>query len=395
MNEQLIEKIAEGIIPCRHDMHRNPQTAYEETYASNLVSSKLREWDIRYTNGFATTGLVATIEGKTNTSGKVIGLRADMDALDIQEETGLDYASVKSGKMHACGHDGHTAILLATAQYLNETRNFDGTVHLIFQPAEEMACGANAMIEQGLFDKFPCDELFAIHNWPYMPLGQAGVCVGPIMAAADLFTIKVTGTGGHAGTTEVTSNAVYAASAMQLELLQLNKELEGGNLPSLIQTTNVRAGTGSYAIVPSSMEFFGTVRTFDEAVQQKIKTRMQHICDTVSEKFDLTAELEYDERSTATIKHEESAKFVAGIGKDLFGPANFNDQVYPASTAEDFGAMLEHTKGAYIWVGQGEKDNPDSPHSQPLHAATYDFNDNLLPYAMKLFVSLVEKRMPL
>ncbi len=387
-----IQAIADEVSAYRHDMHKYPQTAYEETFASDLVAKKLTEWGIPFKRGYGKTGIVAIIEGEQNTSGKSVGLRADMDALDITELSGVDHASAIPGKMHACGHDGHTATLLGTAKYLNEKRNFDGTVYLVFQPAEEGAGGAKAMINDGLFNDFDCDEMFGIHNWPYKPLGWAGTRVGPLMASADYFEVTVLGTDGHAGTVPYQENAVFAAAAIQNKIIELNKEFAGSELPAIAQTTNLNAGTGALAIVPETAHFAGTVRTFGKDVRSEFRHRIKQACRNISNEFNVQVDLNYCMGTDSTINALPPTEFVKKVGKRVFGDG-FDGDVSPEATAEDFSAFLQKVPGTFIWVGQGDPDNPGSPHNRSLHSPYYDFNDAVIAKGIELFTRIVEDRL--
>lgn len=376
----------------RRELHRTPQTAYEEEFASSFVQKKLDEWGITYKTGYGTTGVVATIAGERNDSGRAIGLRADMDALDIQEQTGLDHASQNPGKMHACGHDGHTAMLLATAKYLGETRNFDGHVHLIFQPAEEGRRGANAMMEDGLFTDFPCDSVYAVHNWPWLARGRIAMREGPIMAAVDEFEIALHGRGGHAAMPHATADPVLAAAQLISALQSLvSREVDPMDT-AVLSVTNINAGTGAYNIIPETATLTGTVRSFRPETRAHIEQRIRDMCDHMAKVMNLKGmELNYHHVIDPTINTQDGVASAAAAASAVVGADNV-DTAYPACMGgEDFGAFLQEKPGAYIFIGQGEPEDTTSPHSQGVHTPYYDFNDAIIPTGVEYFTQLVER----
>lgn len=384
----------EEITAYRRALHENPGTCYEEFFASDLVAAKLTEWGIPFERGLGQTGIVATITGQTNASGKAIGLRADMDALNILEENNKPHISKIPGKMHACGHDGHTAMLLGTAKYLNETRNFDGKVHLIFQPAEEGGRGAHAMIADGLFKRFPCDEVYGLHNWPEMPRGKFGICPGPIMASSDYFFLTITGKGGHAAMPHRTIDPV-AISAQIVSAVQLlvSRTVDPVDT-AVISITNFNAGTGAHNVIPDTAKLTGTLRTFNNETRERLKEAIGKIAGNITESYGATAKYEFTYVIDATVNDEKAAAFCAEIAASIVGAENVNPAVSPCMGGEDFGAMLEEVRGAYIWMGQGEEKDPSSNHNQGLHTPRYDFNDDVIPLGITYFANLVEKSMP-
>lgn len=389
-----IADLHDEITAYRRAMHENPGTAYEEKFASNLVREKLTEWGIKFEAGIAVTGIVATIEGSKKTSKKSIGLRADMDALNILEADNKPHKSKIEGKMHGCGHDGHTAVLLGTAKYLSENNNFDGIVHLIFQPAEEGQGGAHKMIDEGLFDRFPCDEVYAIHNWPEIPRGQIAVRDGPIMAAADRFEITITGKGGHAAMPQATIDPVVIGSQIVSALQTLVSRSVTPTDPAVVTVTNFKAGTGAFNVIPETAILSGTFRTFDQSTRQMIKARIEDISSQIAQSFGARTEIWFDPNGyDPTINSQSQTKFCQDISKQVFGHDNVLDDLPPCMGAEDFGAMSEAVPGCYVWVGQGEDE--ESNHTQGLHTPQYDFNDAIIPSAIEYFVRITEQAMPL
>lgn len=385
-----VNDIANEVKSYRHELHQNPQTSYEEEFASKFIQKKLSEWNIPFEAGIAVTGIVATIEGHKNNSGKCIGVRADIDALDICECSGQPWMSKNEGKMHACGHDGHTAIMLGVAKYLSEFRDFDGVVHLIFQPAEEGGRGAFRMIEEGLFERFPCDMVFGLHNWPALPKGKLGMCVGPIMAGVDEFHLKVKGKGGHAAMPHDSRDPIVAASALVQGLQTIVSRNVDPAQTSVISVTNFHGGTGAFNIIPSEVKLSGTVRTLNSDVQQFIKDRITAMCLSVGDAYNVAIEVEeYIHINGPTVNTADGIDLAIKAGIKAVGTENVLSDIAPSMAGEDFAAMLEAKPGAYIFLGQGESDE-NSPHSYGLHHPKYDFNDEVIPIGISYFVNLVE-----
>jgi amidohydrolase len=384
----------EEITAYRRAMHENPGTAYEEEFASNLVAEKLTEWGIPFERGLGKTGIVATLTGQSDSSGKSIGLRADMDALNIIEENNKPHISKIPGKMHGCGHDGHTAILLGTAKYLNETRNFNGKVHLIFQPAEEGARGAHAMMADGLFDRFPCDAVYALHNWPAVPRGKMVIRSGPFMAASDRIKIVVKGRGGHAAMPDKTIDPIVIASQITIALQTLISRKVDPVDAAVISVTNFNGGTGADNVIPDDCTLLGSVRTFKPETRAMLKTKIGDVARGIAEAYGASLEYTFREVIDPTINDPMATAFCADIAREIVGADNVDDNVAPCMGGEDFGAMIIDRPGAYIWVGQGETD-PNSNHNQGLHTPRYDFNDGIIPTGIAYFARLVEKSMPI
>lgn len=391
-----IKALHEEITAYRRAMHKHPQTAYEETFASDLVQEKLSEWGIPFEAGIAITGVIATIEGQKTDSGKVIGLRADMDALDIQEEANKEWCSTIPGKMHGCGHDGHTAMLLGAAKYLKANNNFNGTVHLIFQPAEEGAGGAYRMLDEGLFERFPVDEIYGVHNWPRFAFGQFATKSGPLMAASDRFEIDIHGKGGHAASPHTSIDPIIVGTqivnALQTLISRENNPVE----PAVISVTNFKAGSGAFNVIPERAYLSGTLRTFGQNNRIGLKSRIGELAASIAASFGATATTIFDEGGYApTINTEEQTSFCCDVAASILGNSNVDRDTEPVMGAEDFGAYLLETPGCFVFLGQHIPGNADSPCNHMVHTPQYDFNDAIIPLGIEYWVSLVEKRLPL
>lgn len=374
----------------RRDIHAHPELGFQETRTAALVAGMLRSLGYEVHTGVGGTGVVALLNGRENSSGKSIGLRADMDALPIHESGALPYRSRRDGIMHACGHDGHTAILLGAARYLAETRNFDGRVVLIFQPAEEGLGGAQAMLDNGLFDRFHCDAIYALHNWPGLPPGVIGVNPGPMMAAADLFEILIQGRGGHGAHPYQTNDPVVIAA----QLITALQTIVSRNVPppeaAVLTIAAVKAGTlDAMNVIPHEARLSGTVRTFSPVVQEQIIQRMQEVADGVAAAFRASIEIKYRRLFPATINTPGHAAFVAEVARELFGEKQVVDDLVPSMGSEDFSFMLQQRPGAYFRLGQGGAES-----GCVLHNAAFDFNDAVIPTGCAMFVRLVERSMP-
>ena len=378
-----ISELAGEMREVRHDLHRHPELAYGEKRTAALVAKLLREWGIEVHEGIGKTGVVGVI-GAGNAD-RAIGLRADMDALPIHETSGAPYASVHPGVAHSCGHDGHTAMLLCAARYLAETRRFDGRVHLLFQPAEEGLAGAKAMIEDGLFERFPCAEVYALHNWPTLPAGTIATRAGPIMGASDRFTIKVRGTGGHAAMPHLASDTVLCAAQIVMGAHTLIARRIDPAATAVLSITRIEGGS-SHNVLPPEVVLAGTVRTFDPAVQDKLEATLRDWVDLTARAAGCTASVEYVRIYPATVNDPDCAQHALDAAAALFGKALRVD--YPTGTAEDFSFMLQRVPGAYIWVGSRKGESSPS-----LHHPSFDFNDEALPAGAALLASLAERRL--
>lgn len=390
-----IAALKEEITAARRELHQNPQTAYEETFASDLVAKKLTDWGIPFKRGMAGTGIVATIEGQKTDSGKAIGLRADMDALDMIETSGQPWASKIPGKMHGCGHDGHTAMLLGAAKYLSETRNFNGKVHLIFQPAEEGGAGAMKMIAEGLFKQFPMKAVYGMHNWPGIPRGKMGLRPGPIMASSDSFDIVITGKGGHAALPHLNIDPIVAGSHIVTALQSIVSRQVDPVDQGVVSITNFKAGQGAHNVIPEQAHLSGTYRAFRVETRKLLQQRIEEIATGLAKTFNTTIEIKFHDGYDPTINTPEESVFCANIARELLGAGNVDDNVEPCMGAEDFGAMLLEAPGCYVWMGQGEPDKKDSPHNKFLHNTGYDFNDEIIPLGVEYWARLAEAALPL
>jgi amidohydrolase len=383
----------------RRDLHANPELGFEEVYTARRVAEglKLCGVDAIHT-GIGKTGVVATIAGRQKTSGRMIGLRADMDALPLPEHNEFGWKSSKNGLMHACGHDGHTAMLMGAARYLAETRNFDGTAVLVFQPGEEGYAGARAMLEDGLFDRFPVQSVYGMHNSPTLLPGQIGVNAGPMMAASDRVTIEITGYGGHGAhpynTVDPVLVSAHIITAVQSIVARNVKAVDS----AVISICAMRAGElAASSVIPGSATLVGTVRSFNPAVQVILERRLTELCTAVAQGFGATAKVTYVRGYPATVNSGPESEFAARVAQSLVGENRVLRGMEPSMGAEDFSFMLQARPGAYLRIGQGEQgtNGQAGKGSCYLHNSRYDFNDDILPLGSALHASLVEQGMPL
>jgi amidohydrolase len=387
--------LKEEISEYRHQLHENAQTAYEEIYASILIKEKLTEWGIPFVDGVAVTGIVATIDGKKTDSGKSIGLRADMDALNMTEKTNLPYASKNDNKMHACGHDGHTATLLGVAKFLSENNDFNGKVNLIFQPAEEGQRGAHKMIEEGIFDRFPCDYVFGVHNWPWLPVGKMATRVGPLLASVDEFEVTIRGKGGHAASMvhQTIDPAVIAAQIVMAFQTIISRDVDPVDT-AVLSVTNIRAGTGAFNIIGDTATLDGTVRAFNNDVRHLVEKRMEQISKGIAASFGAEAEFVYHYHADPTVNTEDGVEIAAAAATRVMGADNVDTTCQPTMGGEDFGAFLMERPGAFVFLGNGNGDE-NSHNCQGLHSPHYDFNDDVIPVGVSYFTEVVKEYMPL
>jgi hippurate hydrolase len=378
----------------RRDLHAHPELCYEEQRTSEVVADKLAEWGIPVIRGLGITGVVGII--KHGNSGRSIGLRADMDALPMQEVNTFPHASVHPGKMHACGHDGHTAMLLGAAKYLSEHRNFDGTVYLVFQPAEEGGAGAKRMIEDGLFEQCPMDAIYGMHNWPGIPAGHMSVCEGPLMASSNEFYVTVKGKGGHAAQPHKCIDpvmvAVQIAQSWQTIISRRTSPLD----TAVLSLTQIQAGTATN-VIPDEAKMAGTVRTLSWDVLDMLEQQMEQVAVNTAAAFGAEVEFKFRRNYPPLINHPEATRFAVEVMKSVVGADKVDDKTEPSMAAEDFAYFLQAKPGCYIFIGNGEGDHRSGGHGLGpcvLHNGSYDFNDNLLPVGASFWVKLVEASLP-
>ncbi|BAI70803.1 hippurate hydrolase [Azospirillum sp. B510] len=373
----------------RRDIHAHPELGFEENRTSDIVAARLEEFGIAVHRGLGGTGVVGTLKGLGTGSGRAIGLRADMDALPMPEANEFDHASRHAGKMHACGHDGHTAMLLGAARYLAETRNFDGTVHFIFQPAEEGLGGAKRMIEDGLFQRFDCEQVYGLHNWPELPAGRIAVHPGPVMAAANQFEIQVTGHGAHAAMPHRGIDPVLVSAHIITAAQSLVSRGTNPAESAVVSITVVEAGTAAN-VIPDSARMLGTMRTFSEENHRRIQEQFGRLVSSIAEGLGAKAELRFRPGYPATVNSEAEARIAASAAARVVGEENVVWAPDPTMAAEDFGYMLKERPGAYVWLGHGGHGGP----SCRLHNPLYDFNDAILTTGASYWASLVETILP-
>jgi hippurate hydrolase len=378
----------------RRDLHAHPELGYEELYTGKRVVESLKVCGVdEIHTQVGKTGIVAVIHGQRRDSGRMLGLRADMDALPMTEHNDFPWRSTRQGVMHGCGHDGHTAMLVGAARYLAETRRFNGSAVLIFQPGEEGHAGAKAMIDDGLFERFPVQSVYAMHNWPQMRPGTVGINPGPMMAAADRVTIHITGKGGHGAHAYLTVDPVLVAAhiitAVQSIVSRTVRPLDS----AVISLCAMQAGDlGAFSVVPGEATLVGTVRTFNPVVQALVEQRLNEICSAVALGFGATASVQFERIYPATLNTPEDAHFAADVAESIVGPEHVDREMEPSMGAEDFSFMLQAKPGAYLRLGQGAENGVGSCF---LHNARYDFNDDVLPLGAALHAGLVEQGMPL
>jgi len=375
----------------RRDIHAHPELSYEEQRTSDVVAAKLTEWGIPVVRGLGVTGVVGIISN--GSSPRAIGLRADMDALPMPELNTFPHASRHAGKMHACGHDGHTAMLLGAAHYLAEHRNFDGTVYVIFQPAEEGGRGAERMIQDGLFEQYPMDAVFGMHNWPGIAAGHFGVTPGPMMASSNEFKVTVRGKGSHAAQPHKAIDPVMTAVQIAQGWQTIVSRNANPNDPAVVSVTQINAGSATN-VIPDDATLAGTVRTFSTSVLDLIERRMQEIAEHTAAAFDATVDFSFTRNYPPLINHENETAFAVEVLTEQFGAEHVNARTEPTMGAEDFAFMLQHRPGCYVFLGNGDGAHRDHGHGLGpcnLHNPSYDFNDDLLPIGATYWVRLAER----
>ena len=386
----IVNRVADfhsDITAWRHDIHAHPELLYDVNRTAGIVADKLRSFGCdEVVTGIGRTGVVGVIRGNRAGEGaRVIGLRADMDALPIQEANDIPYKSTVPGKMHACGHDGHTAMLLGAARYLAETRNFNGTAVVIFQPAEEGGAGGKAMVQDGLMERFRVEEVYGMHNYPGLPVGQFALRAGPLMAAADRITIDIEGRGGHAARPHVSIDTVLVGA----QIINAIQSIVSRNVDPLeaavVSICVFQAGTTDN-VIPQTAQLRGTARSLTPKVRDLLEGRLQQVVTGTAQLYGATAKLTYRRDYPITRNHDRQAAFAASVATQVAGRERVDDQVAPVMGAEDFSFMLEARPGAFIFVGNGA--------SAGLHHPAYDFNDETIPFGTSYWVKLVESAMP-
>ena len=390
--------LAEGILELqaeiqavRRDIHAHPELRYEEHRTAGVVAAKLREWGLEVTTGVGGTGVVGTL--RRGGSSRAVGLRADMDALPLQEHNSFAHASRYQGRMHACGHDGHVAMLLAAARWLSVHGGFDGVVHFIFQPAEEGGAGAQRMIDDGLFERFPCDAVFGMHNWPGLTVGRFAVTPGPMMASSNEFEITIRGKGAHAALphngVDPVLVATHVVQALQSIITRNKKPVES----AVLSVTEIHAGDATN-IIPDSAVVRGTVRTFTLETLDLIETRMKALAEQLPPAFGATGSLHFHRNYPPTINHPKETAFAADVMRSLVGAGNVDAACEPTMGAEDFAFMLLAKPGCYVFIGNGDGTHREHGHGLGpcmLHNPSYDFNDELIPLGGTYWVRLAQR----
>ncbi len=369
----------------RRHLHAHPETAFEEYKTAAFVAEKLREFGMEVETGIAKTGVVGTLTGQT--SGGAIALRADMDALNMTERADLPHRSQTPGKMHACGHDGHTVMLLAAAEHLAKTRDFAGVIYFVFQPAEENEGGGRAMVEDGFFDRFPASEVYGMHNWPALPAGKIAVHTGPVMASADRFTIRILGRGGHGAMPHQTHDPILAAAHLITTLQSIVSRDVAPSDSAVVSVTRVDAGE-TYNVIPGSAELWGTARSFSPSTRDALEARIRETASGIGTALGVQIDVEYRRGYPATVNAPMQAQIARSVANEVVGEDQVLSDLPPSMGAEDFSYFLNERPGCYIWLGTGRSDA-----DALLHHPEYDFNDNMLPVGAAYWVHLAKTRL--
>ncbi|HEX3885445.1 MAG TPA: M20 aminoacylase family protein [Stellaceae bacterium] len=380
----IINRIADfhaDMTAWRHDIHAHPETAFEETRTAGQVAELLESFGIAVERGVAKTGVIGTLKGSAP-GHRAIALRADMDALHVHEKNGFAHASTHDGRMHACGHDGHTTMLLGAARYLAETRNFAGTIHFIFQPAEENEGGARVMVEEGVLARHPVEAIYGMHNWPGLAAGQFAIRPGPMMAAFDIFEITVTGRGAHAAMPHLGIDPVVVSAQIVNGLQTITSRNTHPLQSAVVSVTQIHGGD-TWNVIPDDVVLRGTTRSFDPAVRDAIEPAIRRIAEGAAASLGASVELRYERRYPPTVNSTAETEIAATAAADLVGAGNVKFDLLPSMGAEDFAWFLQEKPGAYIWIGNGET-------AANLHNPHYDFNDEILPLGASYWVRLAE-----
>ena len=378
-----LEDLQNEMQTWRRDIHAHPEIAFEEHRTAELVAEKLKSFGIEVETGIAGTGVVGTL--KRGTGNRSIGLRADLDALLINEANEFEHKSKNPGRMHACGHDGHTVMLLGAAKYLAEQGNFDGTVNFIFQPAEENEGGGKAMIDDGLFEKYPVESVYGMHNIPGMPVASFAIKPGPIMAAFDVFNVKIIGKGGHAAMPQTTIDPIIIGTKIIDAYQSIVSRYIDPQEPAVLSVTQFHAGD-AYNVIPNDIEIKGCTRCFSPKIQKQLEEQMHQITKSLCDAYGATYEFEFEHRYPATINSEEEAEIAGKVAQQVVGEERVNLSPTPGMGSEDFAYMLQEKPGSYIWIGNG-----DGEGSCMVHNPGYDFNDEILPIGATYWVKMAEE----
>ena len=386
-----IRRYHDDLIAVRRDIHMHPELAFQESRTAGIVAQRLADLGLEVHRGLAGTGVVGVIPGRSNTKGRSVGLRADMDCLPMHEAGDKPHASRTAGKMHACGHDGHTTMLLGAARYLSETRNFDGTVYVIFQPAEEHGGGGGVMVRDGLFERFPANEVYALHNWPQLPAGKMAVRPGPVMAATDEIQITVRGRGGHGALPHLTVDPVIVAAHIITALQTIASRNVSPVDAVVVSICSMHTSqTGAHNVIPDAVHLLGTLRTFRSETRDLAERRIHEVAAGVALALNGSADVQINRGYPATVNSAREAEFAARVGEQVFGVVNVVRDADPTMGAEDFAYFLQERPGAYVFLGQGGSDGGCF-----LHNPHYDFNDAVIPLGAGYLASLAEAALPL
>ncbi|MFC0284063.1 M20 aminoacylase family protein [Camelimonas abortus] len=373
----------DDIIAWRRRIHAWPELGFEEEKTAAFVAELLESWGVEVHRGVGGTGVVGVVRGRGGDAGRRVGLRADMDALPMEEATGLPFASRNPGRFHGCGHDGHTAMLLGAARYLAATRDFDGVTHLIFQPAEEGLGGARAMLADGLFTRFPCDEIYALHNAPAGVSGHVGVCAGPAMAGADFFDITITGRGAHGAMPNLGADPVVAAASLVQALQTIVSRNVDPQQPAVVSVTQVHAGS-AYNVIPDRATVAGTVRAFDQRVMEKVRRRIRELAEGIAAAHGVTASVDIRNVFSVLVNSDEQSRAAAGVAAAMLGGDRVRADETPKMGSEDFADMLQQVPGAYLWL--------TGAHTAPLHNPGFLLDESILPVGAALLAAIAESR---
>lgn len=385
MNKPIVDSNVNEFVSIRRDIHKHPETAYEEFRTSELVAQKLKEYGLEVTTGLAGTGVVGSLY---RGQGPSIALRADMDALHLNELNSFEYKSIHEGKMHACGHDGHTAMLLGAASYLSNNDTFKGTVHFIFQPAEENERGAKSMIDDGLFETFSIDFVYGMHNWPELPAGKFAICTGPIMGAFELFEISLSGQGAHAAMPHQGTDIIVVASQLVTALQTIVSRSIDPQHAAVFSVTQIHSGD-TWNVLPEEAVIRGGMRFFYPEDRDILRNKLEKLTTNIAASFDITSSIEYKNHYPAVINDDAATQKAIRAAASVVGSENVNTDVAPSMASEDFAFMLEKKPGCYIWIG-----NRATLKSQSLHNPYYDFNDDIIASGINYWVRLVEQELP-